>query len=245
MSEIMNNLFGHTRNEVATSGERAMAATTTQEPWKAVHTNTIEAEETDADVPAEDTPSTADVADDTETAEEDAPTTDADQSGAEPDDDADDRADDTVDEDDENADENDVTAEDDGETGVDEPADPADPAEEYQAAPVVAAAGTEAHAAAGVRGTTTVSYGVVSKVVNMVAQKADGVHRLDEEDTSVTIDADIATIRIALAVEYGLGVKALAEQIRIDVIDAVEQYLGLDVAAVDVHVGDIHHPEDV
>lgn len=101
----------------------------------------------------------------------------------------------------------------------------------------------EARSPAGVRGNTTVGDGVVSKVVNMVARKADGVHRLDDEDSSVTVEADVATIRIALVVEYGHAVRALAEQVRIDVVDAVEQVLGLDVAAVDVHVGDIHHPE--
>lgn len=103
----------------------------------------------------------------------------------------------------------------------------------------------EARPAAGTRGTTTVGDAVVSKVVNMVAGKVDGVHRLDDEGSAVAVDAGVVTITVALVVEYGHAVKALAEQLRVDVIDAVEQFLGLDVAAVDVHVSDIHHPETV
>jgi hypothetical protein len=38
----------------------------------------------------------------------------------------------------------------------------------------------------------------------------------------------------------GHPVKALAEQVRVAVIEAASQILGLDVAVVDVHVSDIH-----
>jgi uncharacterized alkaline shock family protein YloU len=108
-------------------------------------------------------------------------------------------------------------------------------------APVVVAAGTRP--AAGSRGNTTVGDGVLAKVVNMVVRKADGVHCLDEEGTSVELDGDVATIKVSLVVEFGHPVKALGERIRIDVIDAVEPFLGLDVAAVDVHVTDVHLPD--
>lgn len=93
------------------------------------------------------------------------------------------------------------------------------------------------------RGNTTVSDGVVSKVVTMVAGDVDGVHRLDDEDSEVAVDGGVAMIRISLVVEYGQAVTALAKRIRTDVIDAVEEGLGLDVASVDVHVGDIHTEE--
>jgi uncharacterized alkaline shock family protein YloU len=108
-----------------------------------------------------------------------------------------------------------------------------------QAEPVTA----ETRTAAGTRGSTTVGDGVVAKIVNMVARKAEGVHGLGDEGISVEVDGDIATIKVSLVVEFGHAVKALAEQIRINVIEAVEQFLSLDVAVVDIHVADIHLPD--
>lgn len=103
----------------------------------------------------------------------------------------------------------------------------------------------EARPEAGTRGNTTVSDAVIAKVVTMVAGEVDGVHRLDDDDSEVAVDGRVAMIRISLVVEYGQAVTALAERIRTDVIDAVEQGLGLDVASVDIHVGDIHTEEAV
>jgi uncharacterized alkaline shock family protein YloU len=102
----------------------------------------------------------------------------------------------------------------------------------------------EARPDAATRGNTTVADGVVSKVVTMVAGEVDGVHRLDHEDSEVAVDGRVAMIRISLVVEYGHAVTALAKRIRTEVIDAVEEGLGLDVASVDIHVGDIHTDED-
>ena len=106
-------------------------------------------------------------------------------------------------------------------------------------------AAAEARPESGTRGNTTVSDAVVSKVVTMVAGEVDGVHRLDDEDSEVAVDGRVAMIRISLVVEYGQAVTALARRIRTDVIDAVEEGLGLDVASVDIHVGDIHTQEAV
>ena len=109
-----------------------------------------------------------------------------------------------------------------------------------EAEPLVAA---ETRPAAGSRGSTTVADGVVVKLVTRVAAKAEGVHELDEAGISVDVDGEVVTIAITLVVEFGRAVKELAEQIRIKLIEAVEQYLGLEVAIVDVHVADIHFPE--
>lgn len=101
----------------------------------------------------------------------------------------------------------------------------------------------EARPAAGGRGNTTVADAVVKKVVTLTAAKIDGVHSLDE-DLSIELADEVATIRVPLVVEFGHPVKALAEQMRVAVIEAVEGILGLDVASVDVHVSDIHLTED-
>ncbi|MBP2327202.1 putative alkaline shock family protein YloU [Kibdelosporangium banguiense] len=100
----------------------------------------------------------------------------------------------------------------------------------------------ETRPAAGSRGNVTVGDGVVVKVVTIVAGKIEGVHSLDDGGISVEVDDDVATIKVSLVIEYGHAIKAVAEQIRIGVIEAVEQFLGLDVAAVDVHVSDIQPP---
>jgi len=105
------------------------------------------------------------------------------------------------------------------------------------------AAEEAARPAAGTRGSTTVADGVVSKIVIRVARGAEGVHELDEAGTSVEVDGEVATIAVTLVVEFGRAVKTLAEQIRVQVIEAVEEYLGLEVASVDVHVADIHFPD--
>lgn len=107
---------------------------------------------------------------------------------------------------------------------------------------VVVPVTAETRAAADTRGSVTVGDGVVAKVVNIVVGKVDGVHSLDDGGISIEVADDIATIKVSLAVEYGHPIKALAEQIRVGVIEAVEEFLGLDVAAVDVHVSDIHPP---
>ncbi|UJW29651.1 Asp23/Gls24 family envelope stress response protein [Saccharothrix sp. AJ9571] len=99
-----------------------------------------------------------------------------------------------------------------------------------------------ARPAAAVRGNTSVDDGVVTKVVTMVARKVEGVHELGES-ISVGIEGDVALIEIPLVIEFGHAVKALAEQLRTDVIEAVEQFLGLEVEAVDVRVTDIHLPD--
>ncbi|HJQ47474.1 MAG TPA: Asp23/Gls24 family envelope stress response protein [Amycolatopsis sp.] len=105
-------------------------------------------------------------------------------------------------------------------------------------APVAA----ETRPAAGTRGSTTVGDGVVAKLVSMVARKADGVHDLDDDGVVVAVDGGVATLKVSLVLLFGHTVNTVAEEIRIAVIDAVEQYLGLDVAAVDVNVTDIQLP---
>jgi uncharacterized alkaline shock family protein YloU len=124
--------------------------------------------------------------------------------------------------------------------------DVAEPDDVDQPEPVIVVPVTaETRSDAGTRGSVTVGDGVVAKVVNIVVRKVDGVHDLADEGISVEVADDVATVRVSLVVEYGHAIKALAEQIRVDVIEAVEQFLGLDVAAVDVHVSDIHSPVTV
>jgi uncharacterized alkaline shock family protein YloU len=126
------------------------------------------------------------------------------------------------------------------EEDIAEPA-PADEAGTVIAEAEPAPAGTRP--AAGIRGSTTVVDDVVAKVVDRVVGKVEGVHEYGGEAASVGVEAGVATIMVSLVLEFGHAVKAVAEQIRIDVVDAVEGLLGLDVEAVDVHITDIHFPD--
>lgn len=265
MPEIINSLFGRARNDMSPSGEpteidNTPAAAVAVEP---VDPQAIDVEQDEPETVAPTGDATEDVAedfdDDVEDDDVESPA-DADAEKAsddtadavESDDDADDQADE--DEADEATAEVDADEADDEDGAVAEEDEPV--AAESDDAPAVAetdevdadetepvAEAAETRPAAGARGNTTLGDGVVAKIVNLVAAKTDGVHGLDSEGTSVAVDDDIATIKVSLVVEYGHPIKALAEQIRTNVIDAVEQFLGLDVAAVDVHVSDIHQPD--
>ncbi|HVK21825.1 MAG TPA: hypothetical protein VM677_10740, partial [Actinokineospora sp.] len=61
--------------------------------------------------------------------------------------------------------------------------------------------------------------GVVTKVVNLVARKVEGVYALDEA-VSDEVDGGVATIKVALVVEFGHAVNAVAEQVRVSVIES-------------------------
>jgi uncharacterized alkaline shock family protein YloU len=233
MSDVINSIFGRAQNETPSSegygyGDAAPA--------------TVDAAETATVEPVEDTTGTEDAVDETAgvdeagaTGEAEVDTTD-DVSGEAV-------ADSTIE-----ADEA-IGSEESGEdTGTGDEA-VAEETEATDEVPVVVATETDAaeeagsRAAAGARGSTTVADGVVSKIVIRVARKAEGVYELDEAGTSVEVEGEVATIAVTLVVEFGRAVKTLAEQIRIQVVEAVEQYLGLEVASVDVHVADIHFPD--
>ncbi|TDV35444.1 Asp23/Gls24 family envelope stress response protein [Actinophytocola oryzae] len=268
MSDIMNNIFGRSRNESSAPTEHAAVGTTAPvEPVQSDLAVNQEASDTtviDAD-PAGDPTATEDAetaehadaenvddAEDTdapgdgEATDETAVDADAENADAENADDDGEAVTDVTEESDETTEnaaddtDDDATAEQAEDAVTDVENDDAPVAEtEAVVVPVV----VETRAAADTRGSTTVGDGVVAKLVHMVVRRTGGVHDLDEEGSSIAVDDDVATIKVSLVVEYGHAVKPLAGQIRVDVIEAVEQFLGLDVAAVDVHVSDIHQPD--
>lgn len=297
MSDVINSIFGRSKNDTPRTGDHTAASTTAQsdtlQPDTADVAATGETLDTKAieDEVAESPTEPASAVDDVEPAESES--TDGDQAEADAEntadtvadedieaDSADDQADDDLAADDQAEDDETVEGEpmieiavgdsDETATGediaelADEDGGIAEEAEsiavESDDAPVAVAAETdeddsdqaesvvepvpaEARPAAGTRGSTTVGDGVVTKIVNLVARKAEGVHGLGDEGISVEVDGDVATIKVSLVVEFGHAVNPLAEQVRVTVIEAVEQFLGLDVAVVDVHVTDIHIPD--
>lgn len=228
MSDVINSIFGRAQNETPSSEGYGYGTTAA-----AVDTDTDSAEIETVE-PAEDTAETEDAVDETADVDDAEDTADADADSVEAEEDATDEESDEA-----------VAAEEseeDTETAEEAVADETEAAEEAPV-PVVAETEADSRPAAGTRGSTTVADGVVSKIVIRVARKAEGVYELDEAGTSVEVEGEVATIAVTLVVEFGRAVKALAEQIRVQLVEAVEDYLGLEVASVDVHVADIHFPD--
>ncbi|MET8764413.1 Asp23/Gls24 family envelope stress response protein [Lentzea sp. NPDC004782] len=243
MSEIISTFFSRPRNDIPGTAEEVTTPASlrvTDAPAEVVTEETVDTEA----IPAED--ETA------EAVEELAP--EATDEDAADEDTAEEADEDAVAETEEDAAAEDESAGEDEPTALEtEDAATEDAATEIEDAPVVGEVDVEAEPVAGEapqarpaassRGSVTLSDSVVAKVVTVVVGKVDGVHGLDDEGVSVAVEDDVATVKVSLVIEYGHAIKALAEQIRVDVIEAVEQFLGYDVAAVDVHVSDIHVPD--
>ncbi|WP_328615993.1 Asp23/Gls24 family envelope stress response protein [Amycolatopsis sp. NBC_00355] len=259
MSDVINSIFGRPNSGTPASGGYGGVA-----PAAPADTAAPEIVDTE-EIQAETTEPTEDAGTDVVTEEPEAATDSADAEVVETDtDDADADIDETDDEavEDEGAEAEAVTEESDeaaaDEDSSDSAADTVETEEAEvteEAAPVVAEAEAEvvdeaervvaaaARPAAGTRGATTIGDDVVVKIVYRVARKAEGVHELTSDDVEVAVDGDVATITISVVIDFGHAVKVLAEKIRTDVIEAVEQFLGLDVEGVDVHIADIHFPD--
>lgn len=114
-------------------------------------------------------------------------------------------------------------------------------------------------------GRTTINDSVVAKLAGLAARNVPGVHamgtaarrmfdavsnRIPGSQVNVAGGVSVekgdvqAAIDLTIIVEYGSSVVAVAEQIRTDVIGSVESATGLDVIEVNVHVSDVHLPED-
>ena len=114
-------------------------------------------------------------------------------------------------------------------------------------------------------GDTTIADGVVAKIAGIAAREVPGVfamgnaarrainaltQRIPGGQTDVTGGVSVekgerqTAVDVAIIVEYGVSIVSVTEQIRENVINAVEYGTGLEVVAVNVNVTDVHLPED-
>lgn len=115
-------------------------------------------------------------------------------------------------------------------------------------------------------GDTTIADGVVAKIAGIAAREVSGVYAMGNAarraignlaqripgSTQANVSGGVSVekgerqtaIDISVVVEYGTSVVAVSNQIRENVISAVEYGTGLDVVAVNVNVTDVHLPED-
>lgn len=115
-------------------------------------------------------------------------------------------------------------------------------------------------------GDTTIADGVVAKIAGIAAREVSGVYAMGNAarraignlaqripgSTQPSVSGGVSVekgeretaIDISVVVEYGVSIVTVSDQIRENVISAVEYGTGLDVVSVDVNVTDVHLPED-
>ena len=115
-------------------------------------------------------------------------------------------------------------------------------------------------------GDTTIADTVVVKIAGIAAREVNGVYAMGNaarraignlaqripgsSQPSVSGGVSVekgereAAIDISVVVEYGVPVVTMSEQIRRNVISAVEHGTGLEVVSVDVNVSDVHLPDE-
>jgi len=113
-------------------------------------------------------------------------------------------------------------------------------------------------------GTTTIQDGVVSKVAGIAAQEVDGVRmgggasqavgsimsavpgvgsQSESRGVSVEVGEVEAAVDLTMKVEYGRTIHQIAEAVRTNVINRVENLVGLKVTEVNIAVNDIFFPQ--
>ncbi len=115
-------------------------------------------------------------------------------------------------------------------------------------------------------GDTSVADQVVAKIAGIAAREVSGVHAMGnaarraignlanrvtgDQRNNVTGGVSIekgereTAIDVSIVVEYGVSIVDVSEQIRENVIRAVEYGTGLSVVSVDVAITDVHLPEE-
>jgi len=115
------------------------------------------------------------------------------------------------------------------------------------------------------RGNTTIADSVVSKIAGIAAQEVDGIRMgsgasqtasnllgsitggsggSQTQGVSVEVGQEEAALDLTLTAEYGKSIPQLAEAVRRNVINRVENLVGLRVTEVNITVNDVQFPEE-
>lgn len=115
-----------------------------------------------------------------------------------------------------------------------------------------------------VRGKTTIADGVVEKIAGMAAREVAGVHAMGAgmsrtfgavrdrvpggssvtRGVKVEVGETQAAIDLDIVVEYGVSITDVANDVRENVIGAIERMAGLEVVEVNVTVDDVKLPDE-
>jgi uncharacterized alkaline shock family protein YloU len=116
------------------------------------------------------------------------------------------------------------------------------------------------------RGNTTISDAVVSQVAGIAAQEVEKVQMgggaaaavggflqsvssgggsaSSTRGVSVEVGEEEATVALTIAVEYGVSIPQITEAVRRNVVNRVENLVGLRVTEVNITVNDVQFPEE-
>ncbi|MFD7229202.1 Asp23/Gls24 family envelope stress response protein [Streptomyces sp. NPDC059881] len=115
------------------------------------------------------------------------------------------------------------------------------------------------------QGNTAIADVVVQKISGIAAREVPGVYELGGgaarafgavkgripgasasagQGVSVEVGQKQAAVDLQMLVEYGVSIPDLAQDVRNNVIDAVEQMTGLEVVEVNINVNDVHIPSE-
>ncbi|MFD4632973.1 Asp23/Gls24 family envelope stress response protein [Streptomyces sp. NPDC058284] len=115
------------------------------------------------------------------------------------------------------------------------------------------------------RGRTTIADGVVEKIAGLAARDVEGVHAMGgglartfgavrdrvpggSKSVSRGVKAEVGEVQTALdleiVVEYGVPIADVAQDVRENVIAAVERMTGLEVVEVNIAVSDVKLPDE-
>ena len=113
------------------------------------------------------------------------------------------------------------------------------------------------------RGSTSISDSVVSQVAGIAAQEVEGVQMGggtsravggfvesvtggsgNTRGVSVEVGEEEAAVDLTLAVEYGKAIPQISEAVRRNVINRIENLVGLRVTEVNITVNDVQFPQE-
>jgi len=114
------------------------------------------------------------------------------------------------------------------------------------------------------KGKTHIANGVVAKIAGIAAREIEGVHelsasglanlaslatRITRADTratgvSVEVGEREAAVDLAAVMDYGVSIPQVAEAVRRNVMERVNEMTGLIVKEVNIDVSDLYFPED-
>lgn len=103
----------------------------------------------------------------------------------------------------------------------------------------------------GERGSTQIADSVIAKLARRLAMTTPGVHAVRRAgsaarvggwsaDVAVTVAGSRAAAQLSLVIEYGARAPSVIDAVRERVIRGLEETTGLQVAAVDIAVVDVH-----
>jgi uncharacterized alkaline shock family protein YloU len=112
------------------------------------------------------------------------------------------------------------------------------------------------------RGSTSISDSVVAKIAGIAAQEVDGIRMgsgasqavggilgsitggSQTQGVSVEVGQEEAAVDLTLTAEYGKSVPQLAEAVRRNVVNRIENLVGLRVTEVNITVSNVFFPQE-